>query len=162
MTATLSDPVTHILAGTFALVGLLALALGKRGLRGFRDDLRARGFSGAIQSRTADLVMFALASLLILCVMWTLVVGTHKSFHAVLSDDSGLTLRYLWPRTDVRLRWADLTDAAVEKRQFRLRVMHRLRVTTVAETFFSPWTGHEEVLRAQVLVSTHNGPGSNK
>ena len=84
-----------------------------------------------------------------------LVVGLHRLFAGIETSETGLTLDYPWPRSDVYLDWKDVTAFTVESHHFKRGYSFRLRVEAGSSIYISPWTGREETQRARDLIQAH-------
>ncbi len=82
------------------------------------------------------------AAALSICLVWTLIVGSHRLFVRVSVDSAGLLLSYPWPRSNVRLVWPEVSQAVVESRPFGIfeATRFRLRVESADSVFCSPWS----------------------
>jgi len=93
---------------------------------------------------------YPVAAVLAFGVSVTLVVGLHRHFVGVETNDTEIVLDYPWPRTDVHLRLQDtLLEAGVESAQSGIwgQTKFRLKIRSGAAEYRSLWIGNSAELR---------------
>ena len=156
-TISLADPWLHIVA--IMAVPVYGLFLwSKQRLKKLAGELKTRGGPLTFAFYLWQLRWQFIAGMVALAVALSLVVGTHRLFVSIKADEGGLILDYPWPRSDVDLRWEEITESAVDTKQFGVSGVTRfcLRVEAKGLVFYSPWSATaKEVRQARELIRTY-------
>ncbi|HWF17660.1 MAG TPA: hypothetical protein VG754_00240 [Verrucomicrobiae bacterium] len=99
-----------------------------------------------------------LIGILSLALTWALIVTPHRDFFVIQADDAALTLNYLWPRSNVRLEWGEVSNAAIDRREFGIfrKLRFCLRVNARGTTYTSQWLpDRKEATRALDFIRLH-------
>lgn len=87
-----------------------------------------------------------------------MVAGLHRSFWGINGTDTTLRLMYPWPRSDVHMKWENVSDVDVETRRFGIRGKYdfRLRVESGTSVYTSLWIAKaKEVQAAKKVIEDH-------
>lgn len=154
MTVSLADPWTHIVA-IMLLPTYVLLRLSKSKIKQCRHAIISRNPIGVLCFWLWQLRWHVLCGVLVFGVSLLLVVGTARLFAGIETSESGLTLDYPWPRSNVYLNWKEVTESKVETHHFRRGYKFRLRVEAPSAVYVSPWTDKKEVQSAHDLIQAH-------
>src|SRR5262245_35579541 len=138
MSVAISNPWWHIGAGMLLPLYVLFL-LGKRRLKTCSSELNNQESAGTCWFYFRSLRWHLVAAVVALGIVVALVVGSHRLFVGVETGETEIVLDYPWPRSDVRLRLQDISEADVECSQFGIwgRSMFRLRVRSPSAEYWS-------------------------
>lgn len=157
----LADPWLHV-AAAMAVPAYVLFLWSKRKLKKSARELNGRKGTAALSFFLWQLRWPFVVGAVALAGALALVVGLHRSFVGIRTDDNGLTLDYPWPRPNVRLSWADVSEAAMDKKEFGTWRTTRfcLRVQAADLVFYSPWSATtQEINQALDLIQKHLSRG---
>jgi len=135
------------------------ILLSKVKLKNCGYEIKTRGFAAALPFCLKQLRWYFFSAVLAFGASLALVVGTHRLFVGLEVDDSGLILHYPWPRSNVHLALAAVTESKIEVQESGVwrRIMFRLSIKAGPSVYVSPWAGKKEAQQANEAVQAHLG-----
>src|SRR5256885_9481478 len=157
MSVSLANPWWHV--GAFMLLPAYALfIMSRRRLKKYGSEGHGQTGASAMFRSIWQLRWYAIVGLISFGISVVLVAGIHPLVIGVEATDTTLTLENPWPHSNVRLGWAEVSEAHVESRQFGVRGKTKFRLSVKARSsdYFSLWIGTaDEVQRAQAIIRSH-------
>jgi hypothetical protein len=156
MTIVFQNPWTEI--GICMVIATYVLYLWWKGrFKTLAAKLRTSGFRRTMVCSIPQIV-WSIAFLFI--AFWAalaLVVGIHPLFVGITVNDSGLTLNYSWPRSNVVLGWSEVSAVNIEQRETGVwRKSHfRVCVESTNAIYVCAWITREEAVKGQIAVRRH-------
>ncbi len=150
----LADPWLHV-AAVMAVPAYLLFLWSRQKLKKSACELNGRKGVAAMPFFLWQLRWPFVVGAMVLGGALALVVGLHRSFVGIEAGDNGLMLDYPWPRSNVRLSWADVSEVAMDKKEFGTWRTTRfsLRVQAGDSVFRSPWSATtQEINQALDLI----------